>query len=84
MIEGLSLGTLGIGSGWAIVCLGVVMVFRGDLRTSREAKSQDRQIDSMRGALETKDRTISEFRDVIATSNDLTRAVLDVARERMP
>lgn len=82
MIEGLDLSVVGYGSGWAIVCLVVVMIFRGTLRTKREADAQDKQLDAMREVLVTKDRTISEFRDSIATSNDLIKAVLDVARER--
>ena len=84
MIEGLSLGVVGIGSGWAIVTLGVVMLFRGDLRSKREALAQDRRLDAMAETLRHRDEAIANFRDSIETSNLLIKAVLDVAQERRP
>lgn len=82
MIAGIPIEILGYGSGWAILSLLVIMIFRGDLRTTREAKAQDRHIETLAKSIETKDQTISEFRETIATSNALIQAVLDVAQER--
>lgn len=84
MIDGLSLGTVGIGSGWAIVCLGVVMIFRGDLVTRREHNGVERQRDAAEGRLDLKDKTIAEFASAADASNSLIKAVLDVAQERTP
>lgn len=82
MIDGLSLGTLGIGSGWAIVALGVIMIFRGDLITKREARGLERRADAAVGRLDLKDKTIAEFASVVGTSNAMIKAVLDVAEQR--
>lgn len=82
MVEGLSLGVLGIGSGWAIVCLGVVMIFRGALVTSREANAIERRAEAAEAAGVLKDKTIAEFVDAIGTNNALLASLHDVARER--
>lgn len=82
MIDGLSLGTLGIGSGWAIVCLIVVMIFRGDLVTRREHDASERRAIAAEGRSDLKDKTIAEFASAVDTSNSLIKAVLDVAEER--
>lgn len=65
-----------------VVLLFGIMLARGSLVTRREADAKDRQIEALTSALAVKDKTISEFRDAIETSNALIRAVLDVARER--
>lgn len=36
MVDGLPLGQLGIGSGWALVAVFVIMMFRGAIVTRRE------------------------------------------------
>lgn len=82
VLAGLPLGALGIGSGWALCAVVVLMIFRGDLRTPREAKAQDRRIEALERNLETKDKTIAEFTAASEVSNELIRAMLRVSRER--
>lgn len=82
MIEGLSLDLLGIGSGWAIVCLVVIMIIRGDLITRREARGWERQVNASQEREAVKDQTIAEFAEAVDTSNSLIRAVLNVAKEQ--
>lgn len=75
-------GLLNGGSVVGVIVLGGWMIATGRLVTRREADAKDRQIEAQMSLLATKDQTISDFRDAIATSNALTRALLDVARER--
>jgi hypothetical protein len=83
-IAGIPLGALGIGSGWALVCVGVIMIFRGDLRTAREARATERQIEALTQANAVANETIREFKDVVATNNKLITDFLAVAKERSP
>lgn len=88
---GIPLGTLGYGSGWAIVALGVVMIFRGLLLTPREARAMERRMEAQASTIEQQNKTIAEFtravdgvKDVVATNNALLSSLYTVAREQGP
>lgn len=81
-MDGLNLDLLGYGSGWAIVCVVVIMIIRGDLITKREARGLERQVSASEAREAVKDETISEFVEAISTSTAMIQAVLDVATER--
>lgn len=82
MLEGIPAGLPnGIGVVAVVLFVGVLL-FRGTLVTRREADAKDRQIEALTAANAEKDHTISDFKDAIATSNSLIKAVLDVAREQ--
>lgn len=81
-IEGVNLGVVGIGSGWALVTVFVLMLFRGSVITGREARALQRRLDAAEEREAIKDQTIANFRESVDTSNQLIRAVLDVAQER--
>lgn len=84
MIEGLDLGVLGAGSGWAVLAVVLLtffrMVARGRLITPREADAMQRRIDKQDEAIALKDATIAKFTDGIELNNDLVRAFLRVAQ----
>lgn len=50
MIEGVTASQLGIGSGWALVCIFVIMVLRGDLVPRRTYNDGLRDRDEWRAA----------------------------------
>lgn len=78
------LPVLGYGSGWALLGIVVLMVFNGKLITVREADGMQRQIDAQAETLKVRDETIAGFTEGFATSNELIRAVLKVAEEKVP
>lgn len=83
-----TLGVAGIASGWTVVTIMVLGLYRalskGKLITPREAREMQRRIVRLEEALDTKDDTIASFKDSLATSTEAIRAVLEVARERQP
>lgn len=83
-LGGIPLDLLGYGSGWAIVAMGVVMIFRGRLLTPREAAAMERRIEAQASTIEQQNKTIAEFVDAISTNNALLASLHDVAREREP
>jgi hypothetical protein len=86
---GIPLATLGYGSGWAIVALGVVMIFRGLLLTPREAAAMERRMEAQASTIEQQNKTIAAFatavdgvKDVVATNNSLLSSLYTVASEQ--
>ena len=75
---------LGIGSGWAIVCALVMMLFRGDIITKREARAMERRIEALTKALETRDEQVNLLlKETVPTINtflDDIRIAAEVAR----
>jgi hypothetical protein len=86
VIEGIDVGVLGAGSGWAVLAIGLLqffrMVARGRLITPREADAMQRRIDKQDEAIALKDATIAKFTEGIELNNDLVRAFLRVAEKR--
>lgn len=81
-LGGIPLNLIGYGSGWAIVALVVVMIFRGKLLTPREADAMERRMAAQASTIEQQNKTIAEFVDAISTNNALLASLHDVARER--
>jgi ABC-type transporter Mla subunit MlaD len=83
-VEGLDLSPLtglGIGSGWAIVCLLVIMLFRGTLVTRREVDAKDRYIEALTQALSTKDEQLTlVLKETAPTLTTFLEDVRDAAR----
>jgi hypothetical protein len=70
------LGVVGLS---VLICLGFV---RGWIITRREANAMQRQIEALMDRDVIKDQTIADFSKAISESNSLTRAFLDLAREK--
>jgi predicted transcriptional regulator len=79
-----ALNLVGYGSGWAIVAVGVLMIFRGRLITKREADGMQRVIDARDKTIELQGVAISAIAESVETNNHLIRAVLKVAEEQSP
>lgn len=75
-------GVVGIGSGWAIVGIFVLMVFQGKVGTKRELDAYDQQIAYQRETIDTLNETVANFTVAIEASTAMIRAVLDVAQDR--
>jgi len=71
----------GIGVVGIVALLGWLLA-TGRLATRREVDAKDRQIEALMQRDVIKDQTISDFSKAISESNALTRAFLDVARDR--
>ena len=86
---GVPLNALGVGAGWAIVGVVVLMIFRGQLLTPREARGMERRMEAQASTIEQQNKTIAEFaaavngvKDVVATNNALISSIYTVAREK--
>jgi predicted transcriptional regulator len=77
-----ALNLVGYGSGWAIVAVGVLMIFRGRLITKREADGMQRVIDARDKTIELQGVAIKAIAESVETNNHLIRAVLKVAEEQ--
>jgi hypothetical protein len=84
VVDGVNLGVLGIGSGWALVALGVLMIFRGQLITKREAANMQRQNDAKDEELKEWRASVPAMRESLETNNHLIRAVLQIAEDPGP
>jgi hypothetical protein len=88
MIDGISLAAVGAGSGWGVLAVVLLTIFRmiarGRLITPREADAMQRRIDKQDESLVLKDATIAKFAEGVELNNDLVRAFLHVARNPGP
>lgn len=89
MVDGISLGTVGIGSGWALVAVCVVLIFRGQLVPRRtyddkvheanewrtESRIKDQQIVKKDEQLAEKDKQLGHLAQVGLTVEAIMRAV---------
>lgn len=72
---------LGIGSGWAIVCVLVLMLFRGTLVTRREVDAKDKHIEALTSLLSTKDEQLTlVLKETAPTLTTFLEDVRDAAR----
>lgn len=78
LLGGIPLSGLGIGSGWALVCIGVIMLFRGTLVTRREVDAKDRTIEALMQSVKDKDE---QLKLVLKETAPTLTAFLDDVRE---
>lgn len=60
MIEGIAWPTVGVaGAGWLLASICVLMIFRGQLITRREAEAKDRTIEAQQRTIDEQGRQLS-------------------------
>lgn len=67
-LAGIPIGTIGVGSGWALVALFVVMLFRGAIVTRREHDDAMKAIREHNAALTETNRHLAEQNTVMLGS----------------